>query len=782
MARDCAITVGINKYSYLRSLNYAMRDADAMHSFFSVEMGFDKLYHFTDQSLSIPQDYGPNQDSKPTGSTLRRFLRTRFNEPFLRDGDNLWFFFAGHGVRYAGRDYLMPIDADLEDIENSAIPIQYISERLRRSGADNIVLLIDACRSYEGRRNGIGIGREKQQGVVTLFSCSPEESSYEIQELRQGAFTHTLLNSLRLQGEGNCATVERLYQRLRYYVPRLTHQYKQTVQTPYGVIEPLSKNHLILLPRQATLSDVETLKKDALTAEVQGRKKVAKQLWMRVLAVSPADPEAIEGIERLFGGISQIKIAESLTKGRGTDSTPSPSIHRQISTDNSPIASSSRNKSGVNFSERSLSEDVSKNASQMTSKEPRPSRGSAYGSSFYEFIRDIPDSLRMMAAIVSAIVALTGATMATFRLQHGSSDSQTPGISDEPASSTKTALDEAKEDIFRDNSTTTVPSVNERSETGSPDNPCPAISSFNYRLNSDSDPILAKDTLRTALVRFNQGSSLTPLFNIRSSQVVVAQASPSFSLPERVSKGTKIVVSETSEMICINKLLGDAFESSFSETQVIGRQSNDPLQDVLNGNSDLATISRPLTDAEKAQGLISVPVRREKIAIVVGKENSFDGSITGSQFAQIFRGEIQNWQEVGGEAGSIKLVDRPVTNDTRQSLRPYPVFTTKPFEAATDALILESDTTESLANAIGADGISYLPVSRLDDQPKLRAILLHRTSPDDPRYPFSLPYNYVYAGRASPAVSAFLGFATSAEGQETILETPGYGVVPSRQN
>ncbi len=196
----------------------------------------------------------------------------------------------------------MPIDGDRGDLERSAIPIHDISERLRRSGADNIILLIDACRSYGGRRDGLGIGQERQQGVITLFSCSPEESSYEIQELQHGAFTHVLIESLRLQGEGNCATVERLYQRLRYYVPQLTREYKRVVQTPYGVIEPPSKNHLILLPQQATLTDVMALKNDALAAEVKRQSKAARQLWIRVLMVSPGDPAAIEGIERLSRG------------------------------------------------------------------------------------------------------------------------------------------------------------------------------------------------------------------------------------------------------------------------------------------------------------------------------------------------------------------------------------------------------------------------------------------------------------------------------------------------
>ena len=299
MGRNWAITIGINGYRNLQRLNYAQQDAEAMRQLFSQELDFQHVYHFTDDSPPIPQDYGSPLDSQPTYTTLRRFLRTRFEQPFLRDGDNLWFFFAGHGIRDQNRDYLMPMDGDRSDLDNSAISINYISERLRQSGADNIILLIDACRSLEGRRDGLGIGQEKQQGVITLFSCSPEESAYEIAELQQGTFTYVLLDSLRLQGEGNCATVERLYQRLRYYVPQITQRYRGISQTPYGVIEPPTKNHLILLPRRATLDDINALKKDALTAEVQGDAQRAKQYWVRVLVASPGDPEAIEGIERL---------------------------------------------------------------------------------------------------------------------------------------------------------------------------------------------------------------------------------------------------------------------------------------------------------------------------------------------------------------------------------------------------------------------------------------------------------------------------------------------------
>lgn len=299
MGQNWAITIGINGYHNLQSLNYAKSDAEAMQAFFRQELNIQTVYHFSDDSPPIKPDYGPDIRSQPTYTNLNRFFRVRFEEPFLNPGDNLWFFFAGHGKRYKERDYLMPIDVDPGDIESSGIALQYISERLRRSGADNVIMLIDACRSISGQRDGSGFGQEKQQGVISLFACSPGESSYEIDELQHGAFTYALLEGLKIVGEANCATVERLYQRLRLKVTSLTQQYKKVKQTPYGVVEPPTKYHLILLPSKANLTDIVTLENDALQAEVQQNFQLAKQLWIRVLAASPTYLQAIEGIERL---------------------------------------------------------------------------------------------------------------------------------------------------------------------------------------------------------------------------------------------------------------------------------------------------------------------------------------------------------------------------------------------------------------------------------------------------------------------------------------------------
>lgn len=323
MARNCAVIVGINDYDEISPLKYAKSDAERMRDFFMQDLGVshDDLYFFTDDSLRNAQ----GRKTQPTYGTLLSFLGDRFADPFLSAGDTLWFYFSGHGMPWEGRDYLLPSDGNPRSIPDLAIPIGYVTERLRRSGADNVVMLIDACRGDGVKSAGLGIGLEKQQGVITFFSCSPNQVSYEIDEIGQGAFTNVLLEALRIQGEGNCATVERFSNYLKACVPQLTQQYKKYSQIPYVKIEPETKLHYILLPKFANLTDIQLLKTDALHAEVEGNFALAFQLWMRVnVAASGTDIQAINAFQRLASRDPQPRPATSPSNRGDKAPTKSP--------------------------------------------------------------------------------------------------------------------------------------------------------------------------------------------------------------------------------------------------------------------------------------------------------------------------------------------------------------------------------------------------------------------------------------------------------------------------
>ncbi|BAY30263.1 hypothetical protein NIES2107_21070 [Nostoc carneum NIES-2107] len=328
MAKNWAIAIGINRYDLLQPLKYAQRDAQLMQEFLRNQAGFERIFFFSDDSPDIA-----GKSTRPNRANLRRVLLELFKNPFMEAGDNFWFFFSGHGIRHNNRDYLMPCDGNPTDIEETAIPINFVTERLRSCGADNVVLILDACRSL-AQKGGEGIGRQtaeqaRQQGVISIFSCSPQEYSYEIDALQQGAFTTALLEGLGIQGQ--CATVERLNQYLNFRVPAIVRQYQNGRQTPYIIAEPVNKSHLILVPRYATLADIATLKNDAYRAKDEGNLDLAEQLWIRVLAAaSGTDMEAVKALQRIELERLSVKPqappppsnTQTTRKGTSTKSTP----------------------------------------------------------------------------------------------------------------------------------------------------------------------------------------------------------------------------------------------------------------------------------------------------------------------------------------------------------------------------------------------------------------------------------------------------------------------------
>ena len=307
-AKNWAIVVGVNAYKRIEELQYANRDAEAMHAFFK-EANFDEVFCFAD-GLKLErsaQEITAQPDTEPTRSNLEDFLLYRFTSEHrpLASGDNCWFFFAGHGKRIGDRDYLLPIDynARLANNERYALSVNFVRESLLKSGADNVILLLDACRTEGDRSDGVGIG-DSQPGAITIFSCQRNRKAYEIEALRQGAFTAALLEALRMPGERNCATVERLDLYLQRRVPQICQQYQKPEQLPTTYVEPRQKSYLVLLPEFATDRDWDTLRREAMDAELEDNFELAKQIWIRVIAGTQGqDHEALDAYARVSNKI-----------------------------------------------------------------------------------------------------------------------------------------------------------------------------------------------------------------------------------------------------------------------------------------------------------------------------------------------------------------------------------------------------------------------------------------------------------------------------------------------
>lgn len=88
------------------------------------------------------------------------------------------------------------------------------------------------------------------------------------------------------------------------------------------------------------------------------------------------------------------------------------------------------------------------------------------------------------------------------------------------------------------------------------------------------------------------------------------------------------------------------------------------IKAVLEGRCDIGLASRYLKDEEKSQGLKETGLAYDGIAIVINKDNPVK-NLTLEQISKIYKGEIKNWKEVGGEDLEIVLIGREAGSGTR---------------------------------------------------------------------------------------------------------------------
>jgi phosphate transport system substrate-binding protein len=272
----------------------------------------------------------------------------------------------------------------------------------------------------------------------------------------------------------------------------------------------------------------------------------------------------------------------------------------------------------------------------------------------------------------------------------------------------------------------------------------------------------ARVTIASFALMLSLGVAIEPLGALFKMDAVLAQSAVT-DPPATTPSGTLRIDGSTS-MEPSNQIRKEQLKQQYPnlEIQTSYNGADKALQSVLDGTADLAAIGRPLTPQEFQQGLVFVPQKRQKIAIVVGSTNPFVSSLSFEQFARIFRGEITNWEQVGGPSRQIRLIDRPATNDTRLAFETYDVFQQAPFVAAPTAAKLTDDRLETMVGQLGDNGISYANADGIADLQGVRIVPMSKVLPLDPRYPFSQPLAYVYKGNPTPAIVAFLGGVPAA--------------------
>ncbi len=205
-----ALVIGNDLYKHVSKLNNAAADAESMAK--SLEaVGYKVFKHL-------------NLDEKKFKQAVRDFRQN------LAGGDEVLFFFAGHGVQMGNANYLLPIDVqgDHEDqVKDEAILLQKVLDDLEEKKTKFALAVIDACRDnpFKGKGRAVG-GRglaptSAATGQMIMFSVGSGQQALDRlgdnDKEKNGLFTRIFVKEMTKPG----LSVDRVLRNVRNEVVRL---------------------------------------------------------------------------------------------------------------------------------------------------------------------------------------------------------------------------------------------------------------------------------------------------------------------------------------------------------------------------------------------------------------------------------------------------------------------------------------------------------------------------------------------------------------------------------
>jgi uncharacterized caspase-like protein len=226
MARQACISIGIDRYQFFQPLSFASADAHSVQNFCTEEIGWNQAQCLlmTDNSTTLA-----GHSTLPTRENIQEFL-DQWCWEILESGDFLCFFFSGYGVSTSGGEYLLPIDADPQRMEQTSLSLAHLYRQFSAPGI-SVLVFLDVNRSG-GPSQGFGQQASqlaKEFGIPTFLSCQPQEFSHEAMGLRHSVFTAALLEALRFNPY---ISFEDLQSYLASRVPELSAHHWQPIQHP----------------------------------------------------------------------------------------------------------------------------------------------------------------------------------------------------------------------------------------------------------------------------------------------------------------------------------------------------------------------------------------------------------------------------------------------------------------------------------------------------------------------------------------------------------------------
>lgn len=131
-----------------------------------------------------------------------------FGDKLLENRGVGLFYFAGHGIQSNGRNYLIPVDADIQkeyDIEDQAIAADVVLQMMELYKNSVNIVIMDACRNnpysrgFRSAEQGLAPISITPTGSIIAFSTAPGKTASD-GEGRNGLFTQELIKSMRKEG------------------------------------------------------------------------------------------------------------------------------------------------------------------------------------------------------------------------------------------------------------------------------------------------------------------------------------------------------------------------------------------------------------------------------------------------------------------------------------------------------------------------------------------------------------------------------------------------------
>ena len=124
----------------------------------------------------------------------------------VSNGGTFVFFFAGHGVRAkdTGEQYLVTRGVQKANVREGALTVQWVVKELEKSGAEQRIVIVDACRTPTGERGDKSDPdaiRPEDYGTQTAILYSTTDGHPSWGDKSHGVFTQALVDGLDADSE-----------------------------------------------------------------------------------------------------------------------------------------------------------------------------------------------------------------------------------------------------------------------------------------------------------------------------------------------------------------------------------------------------------------------------------------------------------------------------------------------------------------------------------------------------------------------------------------------------